>query len=201
MDSINKRSLTLLIVAATVLILLALVILFYWPLTQQLASTKSEKAELASKIKIMQKVYKQKMDSKVELDEAVVQAALPLWDNSEQFIVQLQEVGEKSGANLKNGSLNFKESNELHLQSNLKEQIYKNVQELSVNMTVAGTKQQVHDWIQKLEELPRLTIVNNLQLSSVGASDSYTANISVSIYFDKSYIQMLHAPILPNSSE
>lgn len=201
MDKTNKRSATFLITVIAFLVLLMLFILLYLPSNKELSSVKAKKDELNNKVQTLQNVLDKKITKKGKLDEEAVQAALPLWDNTEELILQLNEIGKESKAEIKDGRVNFVEKSAIEPRNEASEVLFQDVRQLVVSLTINGTASEVMYWVELLENLPRLIIVTSFDLRKGDTDGTAVVDISFVALFDPNYESMLKNPILPETSD
>ncbi|MNO34356.1 hypothetical protein D3C76_243880 [compost metagenome] len=199
MVNTNKRSAAFLVIIMLFLILLVLFVLLYMPTNSELSAVKDQKNNSKNTITTLQNVLEKKEQSaKVKFDEETVQAALPLWDDTEQIIVKLKEIGLATEADLTNGGIIFMEGNEMHLLSNQTEPIYTDVQQMNISLKAEGKETEIIAWIDSLENLPRMTLIKSLRIIQKNENkDSVTADLTLTAYLAPQYQPMLDNPILP----
>ncbi|MNO57102.1 General secretion pathway protein M [compost metagenome] len=206
MNSSHHRSTLLLIIAALFLVLLILFAWLYVPSNKELSSIQQEKEQLDRKIQSLQLIIDKKKTVKGKLDEAVVQEALPLWDNTEQLVQQMRDIGKSTEATLNSASFSIIGSNDIHLLSGAEDQMYPNVKQMKIVASLEGTDQQMRSWLNQLEKLPRIIIVDSLRLnksanSGNDDSDRLKAELTFIAYFDPDYEPLLEHPILPKTAK
>lgn len=199
MDNTNKRSVTFLIIITLFLVLLVLFVLLYMPTNKELSAVKDQKNSINHKIVTLQNALEKKAQPVgAKFDEEAVQAALPLWDDTEQIIVKLKEIGLATEADLTNGGITFMEGNEMHLLSNQNDPIYTDVQQMNISLKAKGHETEVIEWIDSLENLPRMTLIKSLRLIHQDEDkDSVTVDLTLTAYLAPQYQPMLENPILP----
>ncbi|MBA9084225.1 type IV pilus assembly protein PilO [Fontibacillus solani] len=209
MDNMNKRSVLLLITSIAFLLLIIMYVWVYLPSNQQLSDLKAEKNQVNTQIQTLQSVLDEKMSKKYNIDEKAVQAAVPLWDNTEQLIFQLDVINKLTNVSVKNGSIGFQEKSEIELQDESSSQNNAEtdgtpaigVKEIVVNLTVDGKVTDVIDWVDRLEKLPRLIFVSSFNLKKGETYDDAVVDLSFIAFFDPSYEPILEKPILPETSD
>ncbi|SDF21500.1 type IV pilus assembly protein PilO [Fontibacillus panacisegetis] len=209
MRNMHNRSVLLLITSTAFLLLIIMYVWVYLPSHQQLSDLKAEKNRVNTQIETLQSVLDEKMSKKYNIDERVVQAAVPLWDNTEQLIFQLDVINKLTNVSVKNGSIGFQEKSEIELQDESSSQTNaetngtsdNGVKEMVVNLTVDGKVTDVIEWVDRLEKLPRLIFVSSFNLKKGETYGDAVVDLSFVAFFDPSYEPILEKPILPKTSD
>ncbi|MOA35283.1 General secretion pathway protein M [compost metagenome] len=128
-----------------------------------------------------------------------------MWDNTEQLVQQMRDIGKSTEATLNSASFSIIGSNDIHLLSGAEDQMYPNVKQMKIVASLEGTDQQMRSWLNQLEKLPRIIIVDSLRLnksanSGNDDSDRLKAELTFIAYFDPDYEPLLEHPILPKTA-
>lgn len=199
MDNVNNRSTPLIVVMVLFLVLLLLYVYVLLPSNSKLTDQQSLVDEKAKQVQALQKSIESKGEA-ADLPEKDIQAALPLWDNSEQLVLALRDIGGRTGAQLNSATMSIVDSNQIQTLSGEAESPFPIVKEVSVHVSLQGSYSQLKNWIDQLQKQQRIIVVNTFNLEQAeGGFDS--AELAFTAYFDPSYQAMLKNPILPETAK
>ncbi|MCM3627154.1 GspMb/PilO family protein [Paenibacillus glycanilyticus] len=199
MDNTKNRSLGLIIMMLLFLVLL----LLYVALLQPSSSKLSDQKELANQTEMQLNALQasvNKQNDGSSLPERDIQAALPLWDNSEQLVVTIKSLSQRTGAKVNSATMDLPGDNKLNAFTGVSDPLYPTVKEVNVHVSLLGTYAQVKGWMSQLQQQQRLIVVNAFTLQQTDSGIN-TAELSFTAYFDPSYEQMLKDPILPAKAD
>ncbi|TCN01455.1 type IV pilus assembly protein PilO [Paenibacillus sp. BK033] len=199
MDNTKNRSLGLIVMMLLFLVLLLLYVVLLQPSSSKLSDQKKLAEQSEMQLNALQaSVTKQEEGS--GLAEQDMQAALPLWDNSEQLVVTLKSLSLQTGAKLNSATVDLPGENKLNALSGGEDPLYPTVKEVNVNVSLLGTYAQVKSWMAQLQQQKRLIVINDFTLQQTDSGMNST-ELSFTAYFDPSYKALLKDPILPATAE
>ncbi|OCT14265.1 hypothetical protein A8709_25895 [Paenibacillus pectinilyticus] len=189
MSNKNNQQTWLLFGAA--LLFLGLFAFYYWVQIPSSTKVKAQESELSLLGKqnqlLSQKVSeKQKTNAGPSLKE--VQAALPLWDNTEQLTLDLNKI--RKDQNVSFSSIAYSVSDKSTQSADTtKKSTFPNVREVKVTTTLSGTFKEVTAAITQLQDLPRLINVDAVNYGNLPKETTrkITVNLTFTAYFDPSY--------------
>jgi Tfp pilus assembly protein PilO len=200
MSSKNNTKSLLLFLA--VLLFLGLFACYYFlqlPSTNKIKAQENEMAIVEKQVQLLtKKLSEKKEDVGPSLKD--IQAALPLWDNTEQLTLDLNQIKKNSKVNFNSISyaVSDKSTQTQQTDANSKNP-YPNVREVRVTTSVAGTFNEVTDAITQLQALPRLIRVDTVNFGNLpkDLSRKLTVNLTFTAYFDPSYKSRVEKVELP----
>ncbi|GGD48034.1 type 4a pilus biogenesis protein PilO [Paenibacillus nasutitermitis] len=200
MEQLNKnRKLALLLVALMFLVLLAVYIYMLLPKTRQVSDQQDVIARLESQTRLLQKKLDEKKSSESKYSQETVQAALPLWDNTEQMLMDLEQIGKTT--RVQNVSLAFAADSGVDNETSAQQDVMSAVRELKISSSIKGSYADILTYISRLEALPRLIKVDNLEITKPDAFQNnaamITVNLSFTAYYDPSYKDLVDEQQLP----
>ncbi|WP_127496909.1 GspMb/PilO family protein [Paenibacillus glycanilyticus] len=199
MDNSKNRSLGLIVIMVLFLVLLLLYVVLLQPSSSKLSDQKKLAEQSQLQLNALQaSVTKQEEGS--GLAEQDIQAALPLWDNSEQLVVTLKSLSVQTGAKINSATVDLPDENKLNALSGSADPLYPTVKEVNVHVSLLGTYAQVKSWMAQLQQQKRLIVINDFTLQQTD-SGMNTTELSFTAYFDPSYKSLLKDPILPATAE
>ncbi|WP_435170857.1 GspMb/PilO family protein [Paenibacillus glycanilyticus] len=199
MDNSKNRSLGLIVIMVLFLVLLLLYVVLLQPSSSKLSNQKKLAEQSQLQLNALQaSVTKQEEGS--GLAEQDIQAALPLWDNSEQLVVTLKSLSLQTGAKINSATVDLPDENKLNALSGSADPLYPTVKEVNVHVSLLGTYAQVKSWMAQLQQQKRLIVINDFTLQQTD-SGMNTTELSFTAYFDPSYKSLLKDPILPATAE
>ncbi|WP_410512578.1 type II secretion system protein GspM [Paenibacillus sp. BR2-3] len=192
MEQINKyRSSIVLGVLALFLILFAFFMLGVQPTNHEIAAQKNEIAQLEEQNALIQNKMNELQNSDMDSEQAAALAALPRGDSSEQLIRDFQSIGIKTKAKLKDVGFTLSDTNGIGAINGTEEPQYPTVKEIKMTGVVEGNYQQIHDWLQELNALPRLIQIDSFsfqlpyeQRSEKTPGSILTANVTFTAYYE-----------------
>lgn len=195
MDKNKSHSIVILGVIMMFLILLVVFSTLLQPTYKKISSQNEELDRLKFQSGLLQKALDNKKE-KGNLPEEEVQAALPLWDNTEQLVVSLKDIGQKTETKLTTVSFNVTDNNGIHTIIGSESPVYPNVKEVKVQAVVEGSYDGIRSWIVQMQKQERLIVIDSVRYSiPVGGLTS--AEIAFTSYFDPSYGYLLENPVIP----
>ncbi|GLX69288.1 GspMb/PilO family protein [Paenibacillus glycanilyticus] len=199
MDNAKNRSFGLIVMMLLFLVLLLLYVVLLQPSSSELLDQKGLVSNAEQQLNALQASINKKEEGS-NLPEQDIQAALPLWDNSEQLVVSLKTLSQQTGAKVNSATIDLPGDNKLNLLSDNADPLYPTVQEVNVHVSLLGTHAQVKSWMDQLERQKRLVVVNSYTLQQTD-SGMDTAELAFTAYFDPSYKDMLNNPIVPQTAQ
>ncbi|SFE97590.1 type IV pilus assembly protein PilO [Paenibacillus catalpae] len=199
MDNTKNRSLGLIMMMLLFLVLLLLYVVLLQPSSNQLSDQKKLADQTERQLNALEASVN-KQNGEGSLPEQDIQAALPLWDNSEQLVVSLKSLSQQTGAKVNSATIDLPGDNKLNTLDDSVDPIYPTVKEVNVHVFLLGTYTQVKSWMNQLQQQKRLIVVHSFSLQQ-SDSGMNTAELSFTAYFDPSYERMLKNPILPATAK
>ncbi|MCC3374610.1 type 4a pilus biogenesis protein PilO [Cohnella sp. REN36] len=197
----DKRKLIFIAVVLLFLLLLGGYLTFLQPLNASLSDQKDEIDRLNGQIRILTDKAAEKNREAGSFSQADVQAALPLSDNTEQLLLDLQTIGRGADVELLGSTFSTAETNQLQTMFGMKTSPYPSVKELKASVVLQGKYEQLLDWIDRLQRLPRLVSVDAFSLakpsSEADAQKPITLNLNFTVYYDPSYRNLTDGERLP----
>jgi Tfp pilus assembly protein PilO len=189
----------------TIGLLMAFVILlgFYMfkvkPSNENITVQKDELVRLHNQTELISKKMAEKQASAAESSQDTVQAALPLWDNSEQLLLDLNRISESTGVVLRGATFSTSDSNQLQTYIGGQASPFPSVHELLTAVVLEGKYDAIMKWFEQLQKLDRLTVINsfNLDQSTSALQKTIIVNLSFTAYFDPSYRSLIDHEVLP----
>ncbi|WP_424766780.1 hypothetical protein [Paenibacillus sp. sgz302251] len=198
MDKSKSHSLPFLAVIGMFLVLLVVYFALLQPSFNQLSEKKDEVAGLRDQAHLIERALGNKIEKGLLSDE--LQAALPLWDNSEQLVVSMKEIAQSSQTKLSSMSFSISDSNQIQALVGGTEPLYPDVKEIKAQVIVQGSYDQIRSWLVQVQNLPRLIVIDSVRYS-MAVSGTVAAEISFTGYFDSSYAYLLENPVFPTAAE
>ncbi|WP_336787121.1 hypothetical protein [Paenibacillus sp. MMO-177] len=200
MDNTKNRSLGLIVMMLLFLVLLLLYVVLLQPSSSKLSDQKKLAEQSELQYNALQASVNKQQEEGTGLAERDIQAALPLWDNSEQLVVTLKSLSLQTGAKINSAAIDLPGENKLNALSGSADPLYPTVKEVNVHVTLLGTYAQVKSWMTQLQQQKRLIVINDFTLQQAD-SGMNTAELSFTAYFDPSYKSLLKNPILPATAD
>ncbi|BFT71637.1 type 4a pilus biogenesis protein PilO [Paenibacillus sp. P36] len=198
----NKNNAKSLFLFLSVLLFLGLFAFYYFiqlPSTNKIKAQENEMALVEKQIQILtKKLSEKKEDVGPSLKD--IQAALPLWDNTEQLTLDLNQI--KTSSKVTFNSISYavsdKSTQTQQTDANSKNP-YPNVREVRVTTSVSGKFNEITDAITQLQALPRLIRVDTINFGNLpkDTSRKLTVNLTFTAYFDPSYKSRVDKVELP----
>lgn len=198
----SKNNTQTLLLFLAVILFLGLFALYYFlqiPSSEKVKSQQNEITIVEKQIQLLnKKLSEKKEEAGFSMDE--IQAALPLWDNTEQLTLDLNKI--KTDTNVTFNSIAYAVSDKgtqtQQADANNKS-AFPNVREVKVTTSVAGTLDEVTAAITQLQALPRLINVETVNFGNLpkDLTRKLTVNLTFTAYFDPSYKSKVDKIVLP----
>ncbi|MDD9267828.1 hypothetical protein ACFPES_12400 [Paenibacillus sp. GCM10023248] len=200
MSSKNNTQTLLLFLA--VIMFLALFAFYYFlqvPSTEKVQSQQNEIVMVEKQVQLLNKKLSEKKEEPGPSIEEI-QAALPLWDNTEQLTLDLDKI--KTETKVTFNSIAYAVSDkgmQTQQGDTANKSAFPNVREVKVTTSVGGTYQEVTDAITQLQALPRLINVETVNFGTLpkDLTRKLTVNLTFTAYFDPSYKSKVDKVALP----
>ncbi|NOU99032.1 hypothetical protein [Paenibacillus planticolens] len=188
----NKNSAKTLLLLLAVLLFLALFAFYYFvqlPSSNKIKAQANEIAIVEKQVQLLtQKISEKKEETGPSLKD--IQAALPLWDNTEQLTLDLNQI--KTDTKVTFNSISYavgdKSPQTQQADANNKNP-YPNIREVRVTTSISGAFDEVMNAITQLQALPRLIRVDTVNFGNLpkDLNRKLTVNLTFTAYFDPSY--------------
>ncbi|TYP70113.1 type IV pilus assembly protein PilO [Paenibacillus methanolicus] len=209
MEQLSKnRTLFILLFAMLFLILFVLYQYVVMPSSDKLPDQEDEISRLADQQRILERQKEKKSSQDAAYAEESVQKALPLWDNTEQLLLDFKQIESSSNASVVSaafaveeagGSKTAEETAGTEEEAEAATEI--NAGKVVVNTVLSGRYAEIVSFIDGLQKLPRLTTIDTLDitksLSNVGGATDISVNLVFTAYFDPSYAQAVEHIVQP----
>ncbi|SFT29463.1 hypothetical protein [Paenibacillus sp. BC26] len=213
MEQLTKnRSLSVLLVAVLFLALFAIYSYLLKPSADQITDQQAEIERLNSEYNLLSKKLAEKKEASNEFSKENVQQALPLWDNTEQLLLDLQQIESSTGGEAltatftpdrvddqQNADTSASENTDSTTDSSTS--FGPNVKQLKVSLVIKGKYADILRYIEELQKLPRLITVDSFDVakssSLAGDAKPISANLAFTAYFDPSYKSLAKEVLLP----
>ncbi|ANF95744.1 type 4a pilus biogenesis protein PilO [Paenibacillus bovis] len=188
MEQLTKsRPAILLVLALLFLILLAVYMLGVRPLSERTE-------QYDQNISQMQQEYDLLHQKLIELkghaaDQAVLDQAVPMQDQSEQLLLSLQQIGQKSNARLTDVAFALKGSETEQAAATNTQQLSINAGQIQMSAQVEGSYTEIKNWLNELQKLPRLINVDSFSFDEPYNPGKAAAPITAKIVFTAYYTQ------------
>ncbi|SEP14099.1 hypothetical protein [Paenibacillus sp. OV219] len=224
MEQLNKnRSLAVLLIALLFLLLFAAYTFLIKPSSGSDSEQQAEIERLTSQAELLGKKVSENKQANKAYSEASVQNALPLWDNTEQLLLDLQRIEQETGtatitatfnadtlgeqtagntdsATLDGTSDSTSSDGTATTDSTGSASLGPSVKKLKVSAVIKGRYADVLRYVEKLQRMPRLVTVESFDAVKASTADKpISANITFTAYFDPSYKPLVKQVILPYS--
>lgn len=184
-------------------ILLFLVYQFYYQgkageeatLDQKLKEKRDAVALIAKTVRAKQ----QEIPTTQDLEEELI--ALPVWDNTEQIILQLREGEKAAGVSLQEMNVQLSDTNRLSQYMGGQEALFPTVKEIQINLNAEGSLAQIKAFLDRVEKSPRTMMVDTLSFGTGNgkggaaaapqAGGTLFASISLTAYYDPTNAAMV----------
>lgn len=203
MDQLNKnRSLVLLGLAVLFLVLFAVYMYLVKPTASDLDDQETKIAQLSQERSLLQRKLKEKQEQSASYSDEAVQRALPLWDNTEQLMLDIGTIEGRTGAETLSATFNAADDQDLEgiIQSSesgasggeaAKDTLPAGIKKLKAATVVQGTYEQVLAYVDTLQKLDRLITIESLDIAKSGDAEAagakIKANLMFTAYFDPAY--------------
>jgi Tfp pilus assembly protein PilO len=187
----NKNNKQSLLLFGAVLLFLALFAFYYdvqIPSSTQVQNQANELSTLDKQIQLLTQKVNEKQKETAGPSMKDVQAALPLWDNTEQITLDLNKIRKDQNVTFSTIAYSINEKTAQPADA-AKKSSFPNVREVKVTTTVSGTFKEVTDAISQLQALPRLINVDAVNYGNLPkeANKKISINLTFTAYFDPSY--------------
>jgi len=181
----NNRQPLILGIAVLFLVLLAVYILLMRPNTEQIEINDSQITNLQQENDIFQrKIDELQAEGTGTLSEEEIAQKLPADSNKEQVIIDLNRIGDDTGVRLIDASFSDENANTAEASdSNATE----TVKSLYVTANIQGSYSGIKLWMDQLQNLPRLTAVEQISLQKPYLNSGNTL-LSSTVTFKASYL-------------
>ncbi|GFZ88259.1 hypothetical protein GCM10008018_37990 [Paenibacillus marchantiophytorum] len=188
----NKNNTQTLLLFGAALLFLGLFAFYYFlqmPSSDKVKAQESELATLNKQVQLLNKKVSEKQNAVIGPSMKEVQAALPLWDNTEQITLDLNKIKKDTDVSFNSITYSISEKSSQQQTDAAKKTAYPNVREVKVTTSVAGTFKEISDAITQLQALPRLIKVDTVNYGSLpkDLTRKITINLTFTAFFDPSY--------------
>ncbi|MBP3966850.1 hypothetical protein [Paenibacillus lignilyticus] len=213
MEQLTKnRSLSVLLVAVLFLALFAIYSYLLKPSADQITDQQAEIERLNNEYNLLSKKLAEKKEESNEYSKENVQQALPLWDNTEQLLLDLQQIESSTGGEALTATFtpdrvddqenaDTSASENTDSTTNSSTSFGPNVKQLKVGLVIKGKYADILRYIEELQKLPRLITVDSFDVakssSLSGDAKPISANLAFTAYFDPSYKSLAKDVLLP----
>lgn len=187
----NKNNQQTLLLFVAVLLFLGLFAFYYFvqlPSSTKVKNQADEVSTLDKQIQLLTQKVSEKQKSNPGPSMKDVQAALPLWDNTEQLTLDLNKI--RTDQNVTFSSIAYSMNDKATQPADAtKKSAFPNVREIKVTTILNGTFKEVSAALSQLQSLPRLINVDAVNYGNLPkeANKKITVNLSFTAYFDPSY--------------
>ncbi|WEK53393.1 MAG: type 4a pilus biogenesis protein PilO [Candidatus Cohnella colombiensis] len=199
---LNKnRQLVILGLVLLFLILMVLYVFLINPTSEEIDSKKTEIHSLEQNRTLYEKKIVQKQQAGSDFNSNEIQSAIPLWDNTEQLLYDLTKIGEATHTEFRSISFARSENNQLQGIIGGEASQYPSIRELKASIVLDGTYIDIMNWIESMQLLPRLIVIDSFSLEKPDESKMslpITVIINFTTYFDNSYADKVDGILLPS---
>jgi type IV pilus assembly protein PilO len=187
----NKNNQQPMLLFGAVLLFLGLFAFYYFvqlPSSSKVKAQSEEISQLDKQVQLLTKKVSDKQKDNAGPSMKDVQAALPLWDNTEQLTLDLNKI--KKDQNVTFSTIAYSISEKAAQPADAtKKAAFPNVHEVKVTTSISGTFKEVTAAITQLQALPRLIQVDSVNYGNLPkeAARKITVNLIFTAYFDPSY--------------
>lgn len=193
----NRRSLILMLAAVCSLLVYSFYSLLIVPQQKRLTALQSDSARFVSDNALLHTLLEEHEREEVEIDEIKVQQQLPLWDNTEEIVEALNMLGEQHDIQYFVSSYSVASTNTLGAMLGIEQELFPNVQQLTVAVSLRGQYGQLRDWLESLQKQERLIVISKLEYVNDEQSKASSAQVEFAAFFDPSYKEFYKQPLLP----
>ncbi|PZD95064.1 hypothetical protein DNH61_15630 [Paenibacillus sambharensis] len=205
----NRQALTL-AAAALLLVLLAGVVYLILPASESVSEQEAEIAALSSQLQLLENKLAEREMAAGDIDTAAIQAAMPLWDNSEQLLLDLQQLENDTGVELMSSSFTITPAaSDTEISSQAAEtgsgtSDFSSTGRVQLSLVVSGTYLDLLNWMDGVQSLPRLITIDSFAISKPPADEvswkPLTVNAALTAYYDSSYWELVDEVLWPFGS-
>lgn len=192
----DKRSIVLIIIAGFFLVICLVYYILIAPLQHELKDTRAAAARLVAENNVLEQVITAKGVKQEQFGEEEVQAQLPLWDNAEQLVYTLDDIGNKTLVSYSIHTFTYSDTNTLGATLNVEQALFPNVGEVTITSEIKGSYSQIRSWLEQIQNQDRVVIVRSLDYS-LSSLTEYSAVVQIQAFFDPTYAPLLEQPIWP----
>ncbi|RKP57208.1 hypothetical protein D7Z26_04285 [Cohnella endophytica] len=202
----RNRSVAMVGFAFLFILLLLFYLLLIQPTSDEISANREELARVQGQIDLVQSKVEQKQETRSEYSQDRVQAALPLTDNTEQVLLDINEIDKANGIDLQNvtfatgGGEGGDNKNTLYSIIGGETNPYPSVKELKVNVVLEGKYSSLLAWLDQVQKLPRLISIDTFDISKPVASaidKPIVVNVAFTAFYDPSYRDMVDHVLQP----
>ncbi|WP_308637903.1 type 4a pilus biogenesis protein PilO [Paenibacillus silvisoli] len=212
MQQLSKnRSAAVLLIALLFLILFAVYTYILQPTNSKITDQQTEIERLDSQFKLLSTKLAEKKQASDDLSKESVQKALPLWDNTEQLLLDLQTIESTTGAETLTATFtpdasdaqsgNAGDEGTAASENSQSDSPYgPNVKQLKVASVIKGSYSSILQYVEELQKLSRLITIDSFDVAKPSGNDTnkpLSANIVYTAYFDPSYKSLVTQVIQP----
>lgn len=180
----QKRPFLWVIIIALFLALFAFFMLGVRPMSDKIATQEKEINQLQQEHDLMQvKVLQIQASNENDDSQEEIEKQLPVFDNSEQVIRDLNMIGKKTKTDLVDVEFKLSETNKINELMGTENPIYEGVREVKMTASLEGTYKGIYTWFDEIEKLPRVMTVNAYDFEKPFESDTKGSQISANVTF------------------
>lgn len=198
---LKNRSLQLFVVVILFLAILAFYFGILQPANQEITAQNAEIQTVNKQISILTKKVAEKNANISNISFDKIQASLPIWDNTEELTLNLSALSHKTNVVVNNLAYAIGEGNTLQPLFESEKPVYPDVKEVTINITINGTYDNIYAWIDQLDQLPRLISIGSINLekpiSNTFDASKIVAALTLTAYFDPSYKDLVKEILVP----
>ncbi|MED5018407.1 type 4a pilus biogenesis protein PilO [Paenibacillus chibensis] len=113
--------------------------------------------------------------------------ALPLDADTQELVLQLKKIQDKSFAKLTDIEFQLQDGNQIALMTGKKPEDYSAVKEVKMKAVLEGGYNEIHEWMKELQSSPRLITIDSFSFQQPyeqrNPGSILTANISFTAYY------------------
>ncbi|MFB9325207.1 hypothetical protein ACFFSY_04650 [Paenibacillus aurantiacus] len=206
MEQLSKnRTAVMLIAVILFLALFALYMYLVQPAGDTIAEQESELSTLASQRAILQKKVDERAQKNDGFDAVAVQEALPLWDNTEQLLLDLHQIESITYADTLTANFTIEDKdneagNEEAIDTgdagngpSTEPSAMASAKKVEVSVTIKGRDADIAKYVYAVQNMKRLVVIDKFDISgnSRDSTKQITASLVFTAYFDPSYLPMV----------
>ncbi|CAM4422610.1 type 4a pilus biogenesis protein PilO [Paenibacillus tarimensis] len=206
----NNRQALILAATVMLLVLLAGVVYLILPGSRAVDEQEAEITALSSQFQLLENKLAEREREASGLDMADVQAALPLWDNSEQLLLDLQQLENDTGVELMSSTFTLAAPAADNQTTDQAAGVDSGISgsssmgRVQLSLVVSGTYQDLLNWMDGVQSLPRLITIESFAVSKPQAAEvswkPITVNVTLTAYYDPSYRGLVDEVLWPFGS-
>lgn len=205
MEQLSKnRTAVMLLAVILFLALFALYMYLVRPTGDTISEQESELSTLDSQRAILQKKVDEREQKNEGFDAAAVQEALPLWDNTEQLLLDLHQIESITYADTLTANFTIEdknseaESEEAIDTGDVDDQSTEpsalaSAKKVEVSVSIKGRDADIMKYVYAVQQMKRLVVIDKFDISgnSRDTTKEITASLVFTAYFDPSYLPMV----------